>query len=95
MSTEWTIVPGELILKCNLTSVTRRIKNEIKTSLTMDFGSQLKIVSRINKRTNINCETTKTNWHLLQDSDNMIHVDRPLEVESITSIDINPGTWKC
>ena len=61
----------------------------------MDFGSQLKIVSWIDKRTNINGETTKTNWHLLQDSDNMIHVDRPLEVESITSIDINPGTWKC
>ncbi len=57
----------------------------------MDLGGELQVISRVDEGTDIDRETTETERHLLQDVDNVVHVGSPLEVESVTSIDVDPS----
>ena len=57
----------------------------------MNFSSELQVVSRVDEGTDVDGETTETERHLLQDIDDVVHVRRPLEVESVTSIDVDPS----
>jgi len=57
----------------------------------MNFSSELQVVSRVDEGTDVDGETTETERHLLQDVDDVVHVGRPLEVESVTSIDVDPS----
>ena len=57
----------------------------------MDLGSELQVVSRVDERTDVDGETTETKRHLLQDIDDVVHVRSPLEVEGVTSINVDPS----
>lgn len=57
----------------------------------MNLGSELQVVSRVDEGTDVDGETTETERHLLQDIDDVVHVGGPLEVQSVTSIDVDPS----
>ena len=57
----------------------------------MNLSSELQVVSRVDEGTDVDGETTETKRHLLQDVDDVVHIRSPLEIEGVTSIDVDPS----